>query len=133
MKCLIIDRPGFQLQTRKMLLEEAVDHKTFDTVTTLGELYLKFQKGIYDIVIVDNTIDHGQEYVDYILRTDPRQQMLVVSNAISCVVQRCEDCVSNHQIRSLNNPTPIKNIIRMVEGFKLHRCDHYDAQTNKLP
>lgn len=85
-----------------------------------------FQKDLYDVVIIDNTIENGQECVDYILLTDPQQQILVVSDAVHCVLKRCGDCVQKHHIRRLNNPTPIKNIVRMVDGFKGYECDHYD-------
>lgn len=127
----MIDRSGFQLQTRKILLEEELND-TVDTASTLGEVFTAYKKGIYDVVVIDHGIENGQQCVDYILSLDPLQDILVVSIAIHCVVKRCEDCVNNHKIRRLFNPTPIKNIIRMIEGFRGYECDHYDAETNKL-
>jgi len=129
MKILIIDQSGFQLQTRKMLLEEAVNEPV-DTASTLGEVFIAYKKGFYDVVIIDHGIENGQQCVDHILSIDPMQGILVVSIAIHCVVGRCQDCVNNHLIRRLFNPTPIKNIIRMVEGFRNYSCDHYDEETN---
>jgi len=131
MRILIIDQSGFQLQTRKMLLEEAV-HGTVDSALTLGEVFIAYKKGFYDVVIIDHGIENGQQCVDHILSIDPMQGILVVSIAIHCVVSRCEDCVKNHFIRRLFNPTPIKNIVRMVEGFKNYPCDHYDEETNHI-
>jgi len=127
----MIDGSGFQLQTRKMLLEEAIKG-TVESISTLGELFIAYQKGKYDVVIIDHGIENGQQCVDYILSIDPMQGILVVSIAIHCVISRCEDCVNHHDIRRLFNPTPIKNIIRMVEGFKSYSCDHYDEETNKI-
>lgn len=129
MKILMIDQAGFQLQTRKMLLEEALKCE-IDTVSTLGEVYLAFQKDTYDVVVIDHGIENGQACVDHILTTDTQQQILVVSDAIRCVVKRCEDCVNRHAIRRLYNPTPIKNITRLVAGFRNYKCDHYDPETN---
>jgi hypothetical protein len=43
MKILMIDQAGFQLQTRKILIEEAVDKCIVDTAVTLGELFIVFQ------------------------------------------------------------------------------------------
>jgi len=131
MKILIIDQSGFQLQTRKMLVEEAVDG-TVDSASTLGEVYIAYQKGRYDVIVIDHGIENGQQCVDHILATDPQQQILVVSTAIHCVVSRCQDCVDHHAMRRLFNPTPIKNIIRMIQGFKNYSCDHYDPETNKI-
>ena len=114
-----------------MLLEEAIKG-TVESISTLGELFIAYQKGKYDVVIIDHGIENGQQCVDYILSIDPMQGILVVSIAIHCVISRCEDCVNHHDIRRLFNPTPIKNIIRMVEGFKSYSCDHYDEETNKI-
>lgn len=132
MKILMIDHSGFQMQTRKILLEEAIADAVVDTASTLDEVDAAYQKGRYDIVMIDNTIPQGQECVDHVLGIDPQQQMLVVSNAAHCVIKRCGDCVANHRIRRLNNPTPIKNIVRMINGFEHYECDHYDEETNKL-
>lgn len=55
----MIDHAGFQLQTRKMLLEDALHGSTVDVASTLGEVYLVFQKDLYDVVIIDNTIENG--------------------------------------------------------------------------
>lgn len=131
MKLLLIDRSGFQLQTRQMLLEEAINGNV-DIASTLGEVFIAYQKGKYDIVIIDHSIENGQQCVDHVLQISPSQPILVVSDAIHCVKSRCQDCAENHQIRRLFNPTPIKNIVRMVEGFKGYACDHYDAETNRI-
>lgn len=133
MKILMIDHAGFQLETRKTLVEDSFHVASVDTVSTLGDLYLKFQKDAYDVVMIDNTIENGQEYIDYILLTDPQQPILVVSDSVQCVIKRCGDCVEQHQIRRLNNPTPIKNIVRMINAFQSYPCDHYDEETNKIP
>jgi DNA-binding NarL/FixJ family response regulator len=131
MKLLLIDRSGFQLQTRKMLLEEAMNG-IVDIASTLGEVFIAYQKEKYDVVVIDHGIENGQQCIDHILQLSPNQSILVVSDAIHCVISRCEDCVKNHYIRRLFNPTPIKNIVRMVEGFKGYACDHYDAETNRI-
>ncbi|MBV5321438.1 MAG: hypothetical protein JZU62_07110 [Sulfuricurvum sp.] len=128
----MIDQVGFQLQTRKILLEDSIERCVVDTVSTLGDVFIVFKQDKYDVVIIDHGIENGQQCVDHILQTSPMQPILVVSDAIHCVLSRCEDCVSNNLIRRLFNPTPIKNIVRMVEGFRNYRCDHYDAETSKI-
>lgn len=132
MQILMIDQSGFQLQTRKMLLEDAFKKCSVEMVSSLSDVFINFQKDKYDVVIIDHGVENGQECVDFILQTSPNQSLLVVSSSIQCVLNRCDDCVNNHSIRRLFNPTPIKNIVRMVDGFKSYSCDHYDAETNKI-
>lgn len=130
---MMIDHDGFQLNTRKALLENSPIACKVDVATTLGELYIAFQKDLYNVVIIDNTIENNEKYIEHLLQHDPKQPLLVVSDAVRCVINRCEDCVNNHNVRRLNNPTPIKNIVRMVSGFSGYSCDHYDPQTNLMP
>ena len=130
MKILLIDHSGFQLATRKMLIEDELECEV-ETAATLGELYIAFQKDKYNVVVIDHSIENGRQYIDHILGTDKNQPVLVVSDAIQCVITRCQDCVDSHKIRRLFNPTPIKNIIRMITGFETYRCDHYDEETNR--
>lgn len=131
MKILIIDRIGFQLQTRKMLLEEEAGHSV-DTASSVGEVFIAFNKGVYDVVIIDHGIENGDVLIQHLLDLDPRQPILVVSDAIHCVISRCEDCVNRHTIRRLYNPVAIETIARTLKGMQLLKCDHYDDETNKI-
>jgi hypothetical protein len=132
MKILMIDRSGFQMQTRKVLLEDAILGSSVDMASTLTDVYIVYEKSKYDVVIIDPIIENGQACVDLILGIDPKQSIIVVSDVIKCVISRCSDCVEKHEIRRLFNPTPIHNIVRMVEGFRGYGCDHYDEETNKI-
>lgn len=127
----MIDHTGFQLETRKVLIEGELNC-TIETATTLEGVYIAFHKNVFDIVVIDHSIENGEQCIEYILQTDPKQPVLVVSNAIRCVVKRCHDCVNEHHIRRLFNPTPIHNIIRILERFEMYECDHYDAETDRL-
>jgi hypothetical protein len=132
MKILLIDHSGLQVQTRKMFIEEAITPCSIEIAYTLGEVFIAYKKDIFDIVILDHTIENGIKCFEYILEINPQQQILVVSDAIHCVITRCEDCVNHHHIRRLSNPTSIRNIARMVGGFSGYQCDHYDEETNKI-
>lgn len=131
MKILIIDHTGLQVQTRKMFIEEAVTPCIIDIANTLGEVMTGYKKDLFDLIILDHTIENGSKCAEYILEIDPQQKILVVSDAIACVITRCEDCVQNHDLRRLSNPTSIRNIARMIGNFSNYKCDHYDAETNK--
>jgi hypothetical protein len=131
MKILMIDHIGLQVQTRKMFIEEAVSPCVIEIANTLGEVMTLYKKDIFDLIILDHTIENGSNCAEYILGIDPLQKILIVSDAIACVITRCEDCVNNHDIRRLSNPTSIRNITRMIGNFGNYKCDHYDAETNK--
>jgi hypothetical protein len=125
MKILIIDRVGFQLQARKTLIENESSDWKVETISSFEELQNCFETGKYTLIIIDHTIENGQACIDYILNIHPMQPILIVSDAPHCVLARCPDCVANHNMRRLNNPTPIHNIVRMVRSFDTYSCDHY--------
>lgn len=127
----MIDHTGLQVQTRKMFIEEAVVSSTIDIANTISEVMIAYKKDRFDLVILDHTIENGSNCVEYILEIDPLQKILVVSDAIHCIITRCEDCVNSHDLRRLSNPTSIRNITRMIGNFSNYKCDHYDAETNK--
>ncbi len=129
----MIDHTGLQLQTRKMFIEEAISGSSVETANTLGEVFIAYKKDLFHMVVLDHTIENGLKCFEYILEIDPQQKILIVSDAIRCVITRCEDCVNNHNIRRLSNPTSIRNITRMISGFNGYTCDHYDPETNLIP
>lgn len=125
----MIDHCGLQVQTRKMLIEDAVSC-TIDVAFTSEEVRNVFQVKHYDLIILDHTTEACQQCAEYVLELDPLQPILVVSDAAKCIILRCEDCVNHHHARRLSNPTSIQNIIRMIKGFNDYPCNHYDAASN---
>lgn len=132
MNILFIDRDTIQTLARRTLIEERFGYGT-ELATSIADVHMKFKKGVYDLVILDHhTVENGQRCFDYITAEDAEQKILTVSSAVRCVVRRCEDCVQRHNVRRLNNPTPLSNIMRMIEDFTFYDCDHYDHETNLL-
>ncbi|MEA3373218.1 MAG: hypothetical protein U9Q62_05940 [Campylobacterota bacterium] len=129
MTILYIDRPSLQTQIRIQNLEDRDSH-TVEIAETLGDVHIMYKKDKYDLVLIDHAIENGLKCIEHINSIDPMQKTLTVSNAIACIYSRCDDCTQNHNARRLNNPTTMKNILRMVDGFELYECDHYDPATN---
>lgn len=129
MNLLYVDKPSLQTSIRIQNLEDNGGH-TVEIAETLGDVHIMYKKAKYDIVLIDHAIEGGMEAIKAINDIDPMQQILTVSGAVRCIYERCDDCVKNHSARRLNNPTTMKNIMRMVEGFDLYECDHYDPATN---
>ncbi|MDD2829647.1 MAG: hypothetical protein PHW18_08755 [Sulfuricurvum sp.] len=128
MKILMIDNNSLQVQTRKMFIEEELAC-TIDLAFTSQEIQTVLFPTSHSLVIIDHTTPSCQNCIDYILSINPQQSILVVSDAPKCVIPKCEDCLANHNIRRLSNPTSINNIIRMIKGFEGYHCDHYKASS----
>ncbi len=127
----MIDHSGLQVQTRKMFIEEAIEC-FIDVALNHEEVQNLFRKESHDFVILDHTTSACQESAEYILHLNPMQSILVVSDAVKCIIPRCEDCVNHHNAKRLSNPTSINNIIRMIREFDETYCNHYDPETNTI-
>lgn len=125
----MIDHSGLQVQTRKMFIEEAIEC-VIDVALSHDDVQAVFSQVSHDLVILDHTTETCQRSAEYILNLSPLQRILVVSDAVKCIIPRCEDCVNHHSARRLSNPTSINNIIRMIREFDETFCNHYDPSTN---
>ena len=127
MKILYVDKYSFQTQTRISLINDRLGHEV-ELAETLDDVQKMFKKDLYEIVIADHGTEEAMAALDYIAGIDIEQRILTISAAVEhSVSQGCDYCVQNYRRRRLNNPTPIKNILRMIEGFDLYSCDHYDG------
>jgi hypothetical protein len=126
MNILYIDKNTFQTQTRINLITEMLHHHV-ELATTIDDVYKIYKKNKYTVVIMDHAIEIGRDALNMIMDIDPQQRILTISaeGVERSVPQGCDYCVEHHSRRRLYNPTPIKNILRMIEGFDDYVCDHY--------
>jgi DNA-binding NtrC family response regulator len=128
MTILYIDLNTLQRNIRISGLE--THQHTVKIAETLDDVQSMFAKGRFEMVIIDHQIPDGMKIVKYIDDIDPKQPLLSVSASEICVHERCDDCLLNYNARRLNNPTTLSNINRMVQGFEVYECDHYNSATN---
>lgn len=134
MKILYIDNNTFQTQTRINLITHMLHHHV-DLAVTINDVHKMYQKNKYEIIIIDHAIDIGRDAINIIMDIDTQQRMLTISAESSerSVPQGCDYCVEHHNRRRLYNPTPIKNILRMIEGFDDYVCDHFEGISANRP
>lgn len=132
MKILYIDKNTFQTQTRINLITEMLHHHV-DLTSTINEIHKMYKKNKYEIVIIDHAIDIGRDALNMIMDIDIEQRILTISaeGGERSVPQGCDYCVEHYNRRRLNNPTPIKNILRMIEDFDDYICDHYAGKADR--
>ncbi len=124
MNILYIDKLGLQTQIRISNLEELSSH-TVQHAQNFSDIHLMYEANKFELVVIDHAIENGIEFVEYIHKLDKNQKVLSVSGAGFCMHQSCDDCVQNYNARRLNNPTTLKNFMRMCNDFSKYNCDHY--------
>ena len=130
MKILIIDQNDFQTQTRAALIRDIPNHEVY-VIDNVDDLKHEYKKDKYDIVVIDfdNKNEQGcigKRCLDVVDAIDPMQRVITLSASNDYSDPNgCEHCVSNHRRRRLNKPTPLHNLVRMIDGFDGYTCDHF--------
>jgi len=130
MNILFIDKQDFQTKMRASLIADMPQH-TVQVIDNLDDLKLEFKKGKYHIVIIDfDNVDEGNcigvRCLDYIDSVDVHQRVITLSASSNYSDPHgCEHCVNNYRRKRLNKPTPLHNLVRLIDGYDTYSCDHY--------
>ena len=129
-KILFIDEENFKTDMRAQLLRDSGDHLV-DVVDSFDEVKTFYQKGKYDVVIIDFSRDFGVESLHYIDSIDPMQDMITISKDEAYSEQLgCDYCLAHHKRRRLVPPFPFPDLLKYVEHFDVTSCafkHHFEA------
>ena len=120
-KVLFIDEENFQTNMRAELLRDS--GHLIDVVNAFDEVKTFYQKGKYDVVIIDFSRDFGVESLHYIDSIDPMQDMITISKDEAYSEQLgCDYCLAHHKRRRLVPPFPFPDLLKYVEHFDVTTC-----------
>ncbi len=129
MNILIIDQKDLQTTLRTDLLNKR--NHTITVIDSFNALKEVYTPTAFDIVLIDfDMLDSekciGKNCLHYIETLFPKQRTITLSatNQYSDP-HGCKHCVVHNNRKRLNKPTPINNIIRLIEYFDDYPCDHY--------
>jgi len=121
---LFIDDDNFQTEARAQLLQDT-RHHTVVIVETFEEVERLYQKGKFDIVIIDFARDFGLKSLAYIDSIDPMQKMITISeNDEYSEPKGCDYCITHHKRRRLKPPFPFPELVHYIESFDFTFCPH---------
>ena len=122
LKILFIDDDDFQTEARAQLLTD-MRHHLVVVVDSFEEVKILYQKGKFDIVIIDFARDFGLESLNYIDTVDPMQKMITISeNEEYSEGKGCDYCVARHRRRRMKPPFSFPELVRFIENFDLTIC-----------
>jgi len=134
MNILFVDQNNLQTTLRSNLLHDR--HHNVTTIDNFEELKSTYNTDTFDIVVIDFDLHHeniciGKNCLEFIDASTPDQKVLTLSASSEYSdPYGCEHCVANHHRKRLNKPTPIRNIIRLIENFDDYPCDHYHEKNS---
>jgi len=124
MKILFIDNQSIQNSIRIGLLEQMAHHD----VHLIGD----FDKAIQfyreqkpEMVLIDFTLPGGLDTLQAILKIDPVQHIITLSDSLDCSeLLGCDYCVEHYRKRRILKHSGIHDLLYQIENFSAMPCEY---------
>jgi len=91
-----------------------------------------YEKGKFDIILLNFSSNIGNEFLDVILLNDLKQRIITISPELSCSENLgCDYCVENLNKKRLLTPVDIGDLITLIKNFDTTSCKFKDKFTSK--
>jgi len=115
MRLLMYSKQQDELKEFYHIVNKLSKHFDIDTASTIDEAINLYSKNTYDVIIIDYIKDE-KELQTYILEKNPKQNITILSNNLSCTEPMgCDYCIENHNIKRLLKPLKAKDIINILD------------------
>ena len=124
MKILLIDKKETKTAIRAQLLEDLA-RSVLSTATSFEKGKELFEEDSFDLVIIDFTLDFGEELLRLILHQNPSQHLITISDNINCSeLLGCDYCVEHYNKRRILKSTNINELISLINNFEFISCEY---------
>lgn len=84
-----------------------------------------YEKNKYDVVIINFTLDFGHDILEQILKVDPKQRVITVSEKLIGSEEKGGDyCQAHYNKRRLLKPVDIIELIKLIKNFDNNECKY---------
>jgi len=123
MKILFIDNPSIQNSIRIGLLEQMAHHEVC-LIGDFDEAIKFYNEKDPDMVIIDFTIEHGLEVLTKILKLNPAQHIITLSDSLDCSeFLGCDYCLEHYRKRRVLKHQGIHELLYLIDNFSAMPCE----------
>jgi len=123
MKILFIDNTSIQNSIRVGLLEQMAHHE-IHLIGDMQEAVAFYLKESPDIVLIDFTIEHGIKILNEILKINPIQHIITISDSLDCSeLLGCDYCLEHYKKRRVLKHQPIHDLLYLIDNFCVMPCE----------
>jgi len=124
MKILFIDKQSIQNSIRVGLLEQMAHHDVH-LIDDLDEAMSFYKNESPDMVLIDFVADFGLEALHQILKLNPKQNIITISDSCDCSeIFGCDFCIENYNKKRVLKHQSIHDLLYLIENFSEMPCEH---------
>ena len=123
MKILFIDNKSIQNSIRLGLLEQMAHHDVhlIDSYEDAIEFYISEKP---EMVLIDFTVGFGHEALEKILKLNPIQHMITISDSFDCSeILGCDFCLEHYKKKRVLKKDGIHELLYLIENFPEMPCE----------
>ena len=124
MKILFIDKKSIQNSIRIGLLEQMGHHEVYltDDYEEAMDFYTSESP---DVVVLEFTVYFGMDALYKILRLDPRQKIITLSDSLDCSeLIGCEHCLHHYHKKRVLKHQGIHDLLYLIDNFSEMPCEY---------
>lgn len=124
MKILFIDNTSIQNSIRIGLLEQMAHHDVH-LITDFDEAMAFYKSEHPEMVIIDFTIEHGVEALSEIVKNNPAQHVITLSDSLDCSeLLGCDFCTEHYRKKRVLKSQGIHDLLYMIDNFSDMNCQY---------
>ena len=111
-KVLIIEESEVAKE-RLILLINNITNLKVDTPKNINNAKELFDKNSYEFIIIEHNCKQSDEFMDYVLRINSKQKMILLSDSLNCPVD-CDTCSKKFNFVRLIKPITMDNVVKYL-------------------
>ena len=121
---LVIDNNPWTQEGIAFLLDKLEGYRV-ETASHHEEGLRLYEKGKFDVVIIDFSMEGGESLLHEIFAVDTRQRIITLSDTPSCSESLgCAHCIAHYRKRRLLKPYKINEVIQTIKNFDSTPCEY---------
>jgi two-component SAPR family response regulator len=123
MKILFVDNKSIQNSIRTGLMEQMSGHDVH-LIDNIEDAVEFFSNEKPEIVVVEFTVDFGFEFLHYVLKVNPSQHIISLSDALDCAEHfGCDFCLENYRKKRILKHQGIHDLLYLIDNFSQMPCE----------
>jgi len=124
MKILFIDNPSIQNSIRIGLLEQMAHHDVH-LIGDFDDAMKFYNEQKPEMVLIDFTLSGGLEALHAILKVDPAQHVITISDSLDCSeILGCDYCLEHYRKRRVLKHSGIHDLLYLIDNFSAMPCEY---------
>lgn len=123
MKILFVDKPSIQNSIRLGLMEQMAHHEVH-LIDDYEEAIAFYINESPDVVILEFTVYFGMDVLFKILKINPQQKVITLSDSLDCSeFIGCDHCLKNYNKKRVLKHQGIHDLLYLIDNFEEMPCE----------